>query len=954
MIQIVGRASGEGRKVSDDQGRRGPIVRVETTLRDSTDVDGCELEDARGHVVVFGGRPATARMVRSWAECILAAVSAMDPVALIASGPRLLHSAIAYSRDLSRLLLVSGRGGLFPIYLLESRSDLWFSTHPGLLLGKVRMEPDPAGLAQLLYFGHCLGRTTATRNLRVLEPARVVRWQAGAGVSWLGRYAEAARDRQRAPKANDLSSEIRQRLDDVVSNSLDAGDGWLQCSGGLDSRLLLAAARNAPAELMTFGSPGSTDVTIARDLAAVTGRRLHEFDTGIPEAALDGWADRVVWCSGGEKPLDNAHTALPYEAYAQAGPRVLVNGNGGEYARAYWYDLGALGHLFSASIPSGLNNRMVAAYLERRMAGSEGASLIRLLRPEVIHGLDPTPQAALSCSLQGFQGRQSLASLLDDHYLDERNHRFIMLGLQLGGMFFKRAHPFFDPALQDLMSRIPVGDRLGSKFHRETITAMVPSLGQVTWDKTGRPLAEGVRAFAWIPHPLARKQPRGLRNGALCSLRRALPHQLAQLVWRHCQPGCRSTRQLDSFGGHHEVERRTPFWGAEPCPGVGSSSDVRNVGRPTRCSAGARRTRAGRSGSPVIPGKRRHIFVIGNRNWNTLSRMVGAERAGWDVSWSVPFWGSGLLLWRRYLQYRWRTGPDVDRYNRALLAGATSAKPGIVWVEEPIFTYASTLREIQERTGATLVCVYSDDPRDPAKKSRHHDEAVTTYDVVFATKDDLLQRYFDAGCRGPAKFWKGFDPERIHPVALTDEDTREYGSDTTFVGHADFVGGRPARLTPLLAVAREIPGTKIWGRSWAKVSWPKDLTSVVHPYQIDGLDYTKAICAAKVAIQLPSRLARDTHSSRSVEIPACRTFMLAERTVDHQTLFEEDKEAVFFGSIAELVEKAKYLRGPRCRERAHRHGWLPKMPEIRLFKLRAHQADAQGSRAYSEISSLTL
>ena len=34
--------------------------------------------------------------------------------------------------------------------------------------------------------------------------------------------------------------------------------------------------------------------------------------------------------------------------------------------------------------------------------------------------------------------------------------------------------------------------------------------------------------------------------------------------------------------------------------------------------------------------------------------------------------------------------------------------------------------------------------------------------------------------------------------------------------------------------------------------------------------------------------------------------MLAERTAEHQQYFEEDKEAVYFGSIEELCEKIQY------------------------------------------------
>lgn len=67
-----------------------------------------------------------------------------------------------------------------------------------------------------------------------------------------------------------------------------------------------------------------------------------------------------------------------------------------------------------------------------------------------------------------------------------------------------------------------------------------------------------------------------------------------------------------------------------------------------------------------------------------------------------------------------------------------------------------------------------------------------------------------------------------------------------------------------------------------------------------------SICGAKIALGLLERACPDQVTTRSIEIPACGAFMLAPRTQELLKLFEEGREAEFFASRTELLDKLAY------------------------------------------------
>jgi len=77
--------------------------------------------------------------------------------------------------------------------------------------------------------------------------------------------------------------------------------------------------------------------------------------------------------------------------------------------------------------------------------------------------------------------------------------------------------------------------------------------------------------------------------------------------------------------------------------------------------------------------------------------------------------------------------------------------------------------------------------------------------------------------------------------------------------------------------------------------------------EVYGDDYAKALTGAKISLGFLRKVCPDQHTTRTFEIPACGSMLLSDRTEECMGFFAEGKEAEYFDTPDELVDKVKFF-----------------------------------------------
>jgi spore maturation protein CgeB len=260
--------------------------------------------------------------------------------------------------------------------------------------------------------------------------------------------------------------------------------------------------------------------------------------------------------------------------------------------------------------------------------------------------------------------------------------------------------------------------------------------------------------------------------------------------------------------------------------------------------------------------------------------------------------------WRAWIDFR--TGYRFSQNHLRLALSRELAflqqAPSIVWVNSGELLGPSILLWLRSLYSCSFVLYCNDDPTGPRDWNRFSSlrAALPIYDLCVYCRDINEFEWLALGAQRVLRVWMSFDevihcvsPFQVHPDLKL-----------AFIGTNIPVEHRDRFLMHLME--SDIP-LDIHGARWQRSRfWPQLRAACNEGFAVDS-GYTALLSHAALCLGLLSHRNRDLHTSRSFEAPAASTVLLAERTSEHQLLYEDGLEALFWQTPKDCAGIASHM-----------------------------------------------
>ena len=298
-----------------------------------------------------------------------------------------------------------------------------------------------------------------------------------------------------------------------------------------------------------------------------------------------------------------------------------------------------------------------------------------------------------------------------------------------------------------------------------------------------------------------------------------------------------------------------------------------------------------------------NLLIIGDFNkgnssnfiYKAFSKVVNKIYKSDDDS-TKQMWGKKSFFYR--VMWKLKLPIDNKKHNKLIIKYIDDKKVNTIMIIKGNHIKPSTLK-YAKNNNINLLSWSDDDMFNRGNRSYYYDWGLKYYDIVVTQKsyNCNIDELPSLGAKHVFFRNKAYDKDTHKPYDCSEN---KYNFDVLFIGHFE-----EERYKSMLYLAKNGIKIDIFGPAWDKyININKNL--VIHNKMLVADEYANALSCTKISLCFLRKVNRDLQTSRTMEIPSCGGFMMAERTREHIGLFEEDKEAVFFDNNNELLEKVIY------------------------------------------------
>ncbi len=290
------------------------------------------------------------------------------------------------------------------------------------------------------------------------------------------------------------------------------------------------------------------------------------------------------------------------------------------------------------------------------------------------------------------------------------------------------------------------------------------------------------------------------------------------------------------------------------------------------------------------------VAYVGVQSGTSRQRSRALERLGCSVSVIDPWaWlGRNSLVRRFHLKTGYCfVGSTIDR---RLFDDVAGARPDVIWVNQGELLGRRAVASLRG-IGVPIVNYANDNPFGPEfyRRFTQYRRSLDLYDLVVVVFQAAVSLAYAAGARRVIR----------HHISADEVAHLAYGQnpmpkvhDVSFIGtwHPD---GRGDMISGIVKAGVPL---SLWGDRWNRDrNWATIRKAWRGPGVYDENEYASVLGASRICLGFVNHLAGNQHTDRSTEIPAIGSLLCAERTAEHEAMYKEGEEAVFWATPEECA-----------------------------------------------------